>query len=375
MLRTDAAPECCAQLDDAGWDALDELAGLHRLQPMLHAEWSTDARRTHVAAPIARRWREAHRESALRALLLRRELLATTQLLSGAAIHPVALKGPWLAWHAYPEPAQRPMRDLDLLVRREEALPAWRLLRAAGYAATDRDPDPESVHGHKHLPPLVSPGGVAIELHARCWEDSAIAGYSMPDSDDDGFRARSRSIGDTGPRYPAPADMLAHLVVHAVHTHRLDVGPQILIDLDWLVLRQEPDWQALWRTASDRGWANGLALVLTLADRWRRPGLLRRSGYTQETARGHIPERMVDLAGQLMLQNMGNRAGASMMARAGRGWRPLLRAKLGEAAGDPLDFARAAPRRARELLAGWRDPSARRTARGMAELSDWLETH
>ena len=70
-----------------------------------------------MPAAIAGSWRAAHRRAAITALAQCADLARTAGLLEAAGFAPIALKGAWLAHHAYPEPAQRPMRDLDLLVR------------------------------------------------------------------------------------------------------------------------------------------------------------------------------------------------------------------------------------------------------------------
>ncbi len=107
------APGPAPDLSPTDWDALDALAAEHRLQPLLHSH-----RRADPAVPERLRavWKAAHREAGLIAMTQRADLLDTVALLRAEGIEPVAMKGAWLAWHAYPQPTLRPMRDLDLLV-------------------------------------------------------------------------------------------------------------------------------------------------------------------------------------------------------------------------------------------------------------------
>ena len=71
--------------------------------------------RRYYPAQIAASWQAAHRIAAMQAMVQRAELAETCALLERAGFAPIALKGAWLSAHAYPEPAQRPMRDIDLL--------------------------------------------------------------------------------------------------------------------------------------------------------------------------------------------------------------------------------------------------------------------
>ena len=68
-------------LTDHDWCALDRLAGLHRLGPLLHHRHNA-----HAAIPPAVRdgWREAFREASFRSLQIAGELAATVSLLEGA---------------------------------------------------------------------------------------------------------------------------------------------------------------------------------------------------------------------------------------------------------------------------------------------------
>ena len=52
-----------------------------------------------------------------------RDLALTFRVLHDTGIDGTALKGAYLAFNAYPHPALRPMRDLDVLVPAEQAMP------------------------------------------------------------------------------------------------------------------------------------------------------------------------------------------------------------------------------------------------------------
>ena len=60
-------------------------------------------------------------------------LLEITTLFERSGIQALVLKGLALAYHCYPDPALRPVSDIDFLLRREDMLPALTLLAEAGF--------------------------------------------------------------------------------------------------------------------------------------------------------------------------------------------------------------------------------------------------
>ena len=211
------------------------------------------------------RWRERHRASAMRALLLKAELGEVTGLLESAGLAPIALKGAWLAWHAYPAPALRPMSDIDLLLTPETVIAGYELLQAHGCRAVAA---PEMaladlVRFDKHMPELIAPRGTIIELHHRLWEPDGRLDHASPTHDEAAVRARAERVD--GIVYPAPDDMLAHLLIHAAYGHRLNCGPVILSDIAFFLQRYPIDWPRLWARAAREGWRPGARLLLAVA--------------------------------------------------------------------------------------------------------------
>ena len=366
MLRPGPADPALAGLNETQWQALDAMAAEHRLQPLLHAEWSGAARAAVVPPAILSGWAEAYRFATMAALGQKGTLIATMRLLDEAGMQPIALKGAWLAWHAYAAPALRPMRDIDVLVRCDQALAAWHLLHDAGYTAPEGAPDQAAAARDKHLPALITPSGVAVEIHSACWETADQAGHPMPQPRDAALRARAQHTD--GVPYPAAQDMLAHLMVHAVYSHWLDVGPLVLTDIDALVRKASPDWPQFWAEAKAEGWHKGAALLLALAGHWRRPGLLQECRCPEP-----VPQALLDAAPDLMLQTMERRAGARILARLGRdGVGAAMQAKWAEAMRDPARAISLVGRRIRDLSAGLAHADARRKSADMRDLGQWL---
>jgi Uncharacterised nucleotidyltransferase len=101
-----------ASVSEADWNFIDSMLREHRLQPLLHAELRQSEFGTSIPNIILERWRSAHREAGIRALVMCSVLAHTSRQLDQADIRWVALKGSSLAWRNYPSASLRPMRDM-----------------------------------------------------------------------------------------------------------------------------------------------------------------------------------------------------------------------------------------------------------------------
>jgi len=368
-----------AGLDQHDWARLQAMADQHRLKPLLHAQLGTEPA---LPPEVRADWHEAHRVAAFRAMRTRHELNQCAQLLEAAGLAPIALKGAWLAHQAYPAPALRPMRDIDLLVPRELVLEGYAALLAAGYTELEPAEMPldEVVRLDKHMPPLVAPRGTVVELHHRLWEPDGRLDHATPVQDETAFRARTQCDSD-GIRYLAPQDTLAHLIVHAVYSHRLDCGPLLLPDIDFLVRAAPIDWTAFWARAAAEGWRSGARLVLDLVAQYR-------AGAPIDFSADHGPPSPPDLleaAPDLLLQDLDTRRSAGFAAaalKAGPGkLLQRLRGRRGahgeaevtrnmEHEGGMLGWAGSRAWRSLTQLAR---ADVRRQSRQLAALSRWLD--
>lgn len=239
-------------------------------------------------------------------------------------------------------------------------------------------PLPELIRTDKHLPPLLSPGGTVVELHHHLWEPDGRLDHASPAAIDAAVRAAAVTEAD-GLAYPAPIDMLAHLIAHAVYSHRLDCGPLLLADVDFLLQARPIDWARFWERARMEGWSGGARLVLSLVARHRSGISIAWSG--QEP----VPEALLDDAALLLLQDLERRQSAGFLASLQRrGWPGLLdrvtgrrRVATGPAvrremasAGGFIGWAGSRWRRTAGDLAH-RD--TRNQARSLARLSSWLD--
>ena len=297
-------------LDEQDWTIINRLAGQHRLKPLLHAQHGVNP-----VVPFDLRcdWQETHRVAALQAMLARQELIECAGLLEAAGLAPIALKGAWLAHHAYPAPALRPMRDLDLLVPAAQILAGYAALLAAGYSELEPPeiPLPDLIRFDKHMPVLVAPRGSLVELHHRLWEPDGRLDHATPVQDEAALWARAVCDND-GIRYLSPQDTLAHLIIHAVYSHRLDCGPLLLPDIDFLLQTSTINWAGFWTSAANEGWRSGARLVLDLVATYR-------AGASIDFKPDHgtpTPSKVLATAPDLLLQELATRRSAGLAAAA-----------------------------------------------------------
>lgn len=254
-------------LAEPEWRVLAAMARQHRLEPLLHRRLEASPQWP-VPEKIRRRWRRAFRGNAFRALACERVIGQIAGHLDASRIPYAALKGAWLAWHVYPHPALRPLRDIDILVPVDCAKPAFELLRAQGFVprnASEPLPDYALLHG-KHMPGLVSPAGaISVEIHHRLLSPDPSRD-SRALATDDVLGRRIMAASQTGTiAYLAPTEMLVHLIIHAVYEHGLCNGPLVLSDIAGLVDKEEVDWGRFWAMAEHGGWSVGCKLMLGLA--------------------------------------------------------------------------------------------------------------
>ncbi len=220
-------------LPSARASAWEGLLGAARRQGVAPFLLPHVARLRGAAAPpaaVLEEWRALYRLQV--ALQARREVQAAQILraLRQAGICCLPLKGLWLAACVYPEPGQRPMSDIDLLVQPERFEAAAAVLLSLGYAArgplarTDFNRDVGFVH----------PDGVApVELHWQMGSRTQELG-PLPELRPLWQSAVAGRLGGEVCAWPAAEEHLALMAYHVVH-HRFTLPLRAYLDLALLL--------------------------------------------------------------------------------------------------------------------------------------------
>lgn len=301
-----ADPQVLAALDEADWQVLWDVAVAHRIDSLLHARFR-DGAVAGVPRWFSQQCKTSFEEAAFGTIRIQRELLLVRRDLKAAGIAFVAMKGAYLAFFAYTEPALRPVRDLDILVARDDAMPAYRALLARGLVPTVEGGDAEEVLKLKHQLPTLrsSETGMLVEVHHRAFHGEE----GDPDlSGDPGFTERlvTRDLGGQALRFMGAEDLLLHLIVHSVYDHRFDNGPGILADIAALLGTHCIDWPLFWAIAERQGRARGAIFALRMAeDYW---GELPIEWAGRDAEARAIPATAIDAAAILSLRDLATSA-------------------------------------------------------------------
>lgn len=173
---------------------------------------------------------------------------------------PVLLKGPAFASRYYPEAAQRPCSDLDVLVAPSEVPEARTVLLDLGYREVeDTGSDHEGVDSHHHA--FSGPNGL-VELHYRAFHGlgSSTLEYAtleprMVEGTWEGHRVR----------YLGTEDEFVYMSVHAANHLFARLG--WLLDLE-LMRQHHPvlDWDRINALVEGNGLANAMMLAWSLGE-------------------------------------------------------------------------------------------------------------
>ena len=310
-------------LSATDWQALMTMVRQQRLGPLLH--WQLERAHAHLIIPpdVKAELALSHKNAALRSLMLQREIVLLHQILTKANIPYVALKGSYLAFHAYPQPALRPLRDVDILVPKDRALEAYQVLLDGGLSRMSHYSYlgiPKAVmEVSHHLPPVRSASGrVLVELHSRL-SDHKKNGLAQADpSDTPEFwdRCIKMPLANQAITFQSPTDLLLHLIEHAVYHHKFDNGPLLLSDLAYLINTQTIDWNLFWEMAKKGRQTRGCLLALKLTERyWGVEDI----AWSESAEPGTAPtQEAVDCASVMMLQDFSARNDMNLNNEIGR---------------------------------------------------------
>ena len=171
------------------------------------------------------------------------EILAAFQQ---AGIETVLLKGAVLAPLIYPDPFQRPLADLDLLIRPKDVAASREImLNKLGYRYYSRSAEDEVYLRSERKANIWAPDNVhPVEIHFALREEYAGIGYELAEImwRESGKRPYWQ---ESTARIPKPAALLLHVCAHTSSDWLIQRGRLMHIDdIDKLCNHMQPqDWQ------------------------------------------------------------------------------------------------------------------------------------
>lgn len=227
------------------WNHILSQLTLAGLAPLFYSRLAN----RHLALDLPARVLEALRNEYLlhsaRNMVIFSDLSSLLEALRPRGIAAVVLKGCCLAEGVYGDIALRPMRDIDILVRRKDLEEVQQVVINMGYGPTERPAIREQCLRHHHLIPFTRQGGPPIEVH---WSLTP-AGCRFPITMED---LEEKTVGININGSPAlmlgPGDLLVHLCLHICTNHRFNLLELRSIGDIAEVLRHywdEIDWKSL----------------------------------------------------------------------------------------------------------------------------------
>jgi hypothetical protein len=184
---------------------------------------------------------------------------------AAAGVEVLLLKGAGLAYSAYATPSERPMGDIDLLVRGDAAGRAFELALANGWRRRSDVPEDRSYDAHQHLAPLEDADGlqIGLELHTALFTAQSPFRF---DASTLWAGARRIAIGGSPAFVPSAEAQLVHAALHFAWSHEMAFGAwRTWRDIERIVASGAVDWPAVVRSARESGGATCCFWALRLA--------------------------------------------------------------------------------------------------------------
>jgi hypothetical protein len=244
------SPEDVADLAATDWARLLVMAQRHRLAPLLCWRLGEDPGAKGVPKPFAEALATNFEKHARRALELQAEVSRIQRIMRENEIPAVFLRGAFLAFHVYRQPGLRPIRDLDVLVPRDQIAEAADALRTSILRRPGRPAD-------QPTPRIDIEFHTRLTDHARRYDPAFDAGTWN--------RLISRVVAEEEIWYLAPEDQLLHLILSALREDPRNCHPLVLTDIAQLLEQTGVNWVHFWQLALAGNWVSGCWLMLNLA--------------------------------------------------------------------------------------------------------------
>jgi hypothetical protein len=249
--------------DEVDWDYVYRLARRHSVLPLIYSQLSTAAA-ANVPVDQLARLKQNYQDNVARNLLLTTELCRILQTFEAAGIEAVPYKGPALAAYAYGNLSLRRFVDLDILVRKADALRAKELLTALGFVCGTPWTNAQQallLRTQHNLSLSREEGRIVVELH---WEVASSLFASSLQAEDFWGRLETLRLNNIAVKSLSAEDLLLSLCVHG--------SKHLWERLAWIcdvaeLARARPDlnWSVVLERAASSGSDRMLLLGLCLA--------------------------------------------------------------------------------------------------------------
>ncbi len=269
LLRLDERPpdDLPERLRQTGLSAFVRQANTYHLAGSVYRRLRVEAKRSLLPLELLEQLRLVYLAQAAESMRRSQRLGLILAKLNQVGVPAIVLKGAYLGELIYPDPAERPMEDIDLLVRHAHLGAAAQALEALGYHPQSEywlDVIEQTNH---HLPPYLKTGAEPVEVH---W---TIESHGLPFViDTDGLLRRAQSCQIAGqPTWGCRRRTCCSISAFILSSTASTLGCARLTMWPWSALISRRDWTGKccqgkpgdW--SSDGAAARALYLMLWLA--------------------------------------------------------------------------------------------------------------
>jgi hypothetical protein len=224
------------------WNEVLKSAQRHGIKPLLYHHLNGIPEHRFIPQHVILQLEEAYHGSIAGNMYLYAVLSKILDAFREKGIKIIILKGAGLAKTVYANIGLRPMRDIDLLVKKKDLACIKEIMSDLHYGTREGFSEEHYRKNHFHLPLYVHPEKPTLEIH---WH--IVREPSLIDIEQWWERAGVLTIGSGQSLLPSPEDMLIHLCLHLFNHGYKTILLRDLCDISetaWYY-RKEINWKRL----------------------------------------------------------------------------------------------------------------------------------
>jgi len=240
-------------IPDVEWHELFAFAKDQRLHVLIY----TILRQSKIAIPedLSLEMKEAYNSACVIDFKSKKQLIEIMQIFNHNNIDHILLKGAHMISFVYKTSYCRIMCDIDILVHKEDANMAYKLLTDNGYAGVSQCTD----NFLNHYPPLFKTNCLNVEIHTD------IAEGVIENLDRIWLRSESRIPSLPNTRIMCPEDLIFHIAFHKFHTDMALNGLLGLYDISQIIRTNRINFDLLKLFTTKKEYDNNKCLFLVMS--------------------------------------------------------------------------------------------------------------
>ncbi len=211
------------------------------------------------AHPVAVKWRTLSLAAVMKYTQAVRQLVELLKSLQQHGVDVMPLKGAWLGQTLYGASCLRTMSDIDLLVRADQRVAAHEVMLRAGYRSATAAMQNRFAHAQSYRHPQ---WGKAVEVHWSVASELDPAALRVDMASVWRQAVTAQCAGCAVSALP-PAELLAHLIHHAMH-HHLAVPLRSWLDMALLLKKHGDEFEVAVLEAAAQRWGVVRAMPFAL---------------------------------------------------------------------------------------------------------------